>query len=226
MRWVDRGPEPQGVEFYRSNHTQPWVDHFRKGMGQRSPDLENHWRNFRPELGRRFFNKCGYCERFCEPEVNHDRTPTTPTVDHFQPVNRFPQLVYVWNNWVYCCKQCNDEKDGDWPNSGFVDPCAETIGERPERYLDIDVVTGEIIANAALDPPAKIKAQNTIEYIGLNAFNLLIYRMDALQQFKAYLVDFPETDRQDLIDLLTGADKEYSGSICKLVEHLRQAGQI
>ena len=89
-----------------------------------------------------------------------------------QPRNKFPQLVYEWTNWVYCCKRCNDEKAGKWPNSGFVDPCADTVSERPERYLDIDVVTGEIIANAALDRNSKIKAQNTIEYIGLNASDL------------------------------------------------------
>ena len=226
MRWVHRGSEPEGVEFYRANHTQPWEDHFHKGMGQRSPDLEAHWTEFRPELGNRFFNKCGYCERLCDASIHQDRAPT---VDHFQPVNQFPRLVYEWTNWIYCCDRCNDEKAGDWPNSGFVDPCADTIGESPERYLDIDVVTGDIIVNAALDRDAMIKAQITIEFIELNAFSLRKSRLDALRQFKAYLadlVDFPKAERQAFIDLFTDAGVEFSGSIRKLVEHLRQAGQI
>ena len=218
MRWVDRGPEPQGVEYYRVNHTQPWVDHYRKGMGEKHPDVISLWGQFRPELGSRFSNKCGYCERLCGPDIHHYKEPT---VDHFQPRNKFPQLVYEWTNWVYCCKRCNDEKAGKWPNSGFVDPCADTVSERPERYLDIDVVTGEIIANAALDRNSKIKAQNTIESIGLNASDLRKSRLFALQIFKADLVKFPEAEWQAFIDWATDADMEYSSLLCKLVEHLR-----
>ena len=128
-------------------------------MGQRGPDLESHWGKFRDELSEGFFGKCGYCERRCEAN-----SPTkAPTVDHFRPSSKFPRLTYVWSNWVFACFRCNDTKANLWPDSGYVDPCAIPLDERPETYFEVDVRTGDVIAKAELTESGKRKAQNTID---------------------------------------------------------------
>ena len=163
MRCVDRGSEPAGVDAYRRQHTQGWVDHYQSGMGQPSPDLVNHWREFRDELGARFNNKCGYCERACAT-----RSDNSATLDHFRPRSKFPELTYEWTNWVFSCRRCNDYKGDKWQESGYVDPCPADSADCPEEYLDIDANTGSLLPKSTLASPDKAKAQNTIGDIGLN----------------------------------------------------------
>ena len=139
MQWVDRGPEPSGVAGYARQFTQGWVDYFQNRVGEQSP-ADSHWREFRPALGSRTNNICWYCERQCDTRA--ESGGRSPTVDHFRPRSRFPQLAYEWSNWVFSCYACNVENKGDrWPDSGFVDPCAAVVEERPEQYFDYDAET-------------------------------------------------------------------------------------
>ena len=224
MRWVDRGTEPAGVEEYRLKYTQGWVDHFSARMGQKSPNLINHWRDFRAELGSRFNHKCGYCER--ASDANSMGVDLSPTLDHFRPLNRFPELAYVWANWVFSCKRCNEAKEGYWPESGYVDPCADDISERPEEHFDVDGKTGEILAKNLPGHPDNAKAKNTIADIGLNALDIRYLRFDWINNFKTDLEMFPKSERQALVEFYTAPDTEYSGVIGMLVNQLRQSGEI
>ncbi|MCE2499800.1 MAG: hypothetical protein J4G13_02930 [Dehalococcoidia bacterium] len=64
MRWIDRGPEPDGVAGYARQFTPGWVDYFQGGIGGRPTD--SYWREFREVLGSRSGNICWYCERRCQ----------------------------------------------------------------------------------------------------------------------------------------------------------------
>ena len=88
MRWIDRGPEPDGVKEYAQRFTQGWVRYFREGVGERPGD--SHWREVRGVMGERSGGNCWYCERRCMREA--EDTGKSPTVDHFRPLNRFPEL--------------------------------------------------------------------------------------------------------------------------------------
>ena len=221
MRWVDRGPEPNEVEEYRRRYTPAWVEHVCKGMGQRGPDLENHWRDFRAELSSRFYGKCGYCERLC------DATGSAPTVDHFRPKSKCPKLTYKWSNWIFSCRRCNDKKADRWPGSGFVDPCAVPLDERPENYFEIDLCTGEIVVKPGLPEAATRKAQNTIDCIGLNARDLCDSRrltsIEAVTAIWAYMPNFQrELSSAELFD----PQQEFAGITQMVVEQLRQTGEL
>ena len=147
MRWVDRGPTPDGVDGYARQFTQGWVDYFKDGIGGRPTD--SFWREFRPALGARSGNICWYCERLCEIESEVGRKPAT--VDHFRPLSRFPGLAYEWTNWVFSCTRCNgDHKRDKWPPEEYVDPSANNVLERPEGYFDYDMLTGEIVPHSGL----------------------------------------------------------------------------
>ena len=205
MRWVDRGPEPDGVEDYRRRYTQDWVAHYRNRMGERGPDLVNHWRDFRPELSNRFLGKCGYCERRCDGPAN------APTTDHFRPRDKFPELTYEWTNWILSCARCNTEKANRWPDTGYIDPCAIPADERPDNYLDVDDRTGEVITKPGLTRAARVKAQNTIDDIGLNLLDMRYYRLEWIRQFKTALDVLPTSERQAFIDYASGPEREFAG---------------
>ena len=215
MRWVDRGPEPGGVAGYGSRFTQGWIDYFENRVGWRPEDY--YWREFRQTLGSRSNNICWYCERQCYSNAHTgDRAPT---VDHFRPRSKFPALAYVWSNWVFSCRRCNEDNKGNqWPEQGYVDPCADDVGERPERYFDYDAETGEIIPKTGLIGDARRKAWHTIEDLGLNKLDVRYYRFDHTQRFISDLSSLPVEDRQDFIALFTEQPVEYAGVTRMVVE--------
>ena len=216
MRWIDRGPEPGGVAGYAGRFTQGWIDYFENAVGGRPDD--SYWREFRPALGSRTSNICWYCERQCY--ANAESGGRAPTVDHFRPLSRFPALAYVWSNWVFSCRRCNDDenKGSGWPETGYVDPCADVVTERPERYFGYDAKTGEIIPKDGLAGDARRKAMRTIDDLGLNNLDVLYYRFDHTRRFVRDLLALPIADRQDVIALFTGQSVEYAGVTGMVVE--------
>ena len=218
MRWVDRGPEPNGVQEHARRFTPGWVEHFRDGGGGRPDD--SRWRDFRDLLGRRSGNLCWYCERRCLRGA--DEGGRAPTVDHFRPLSRFPELAYQWSNWVFSCRRCNgDNKGNRWPVSGYVDPGAIDEQERPDRHFDYDAGTGEIIPRAGLTPEARERALQTIDDLGLNKVDVRFYRLDWIRRFIADWQALPAGERAAFAEFYTQTGAEFSGSTSMAVRQLQ-----
>ena len=223
MRWIDRGPEPPSVDGYARQFTQGWVDHFRHNIGGRPTD--SYWREFRSALGNRSADICWYCERQCEP--SSEASGKAATVDHFKPRSRCPELVYEWTNWVFSCRRCNDDNKQDkWPPQGYVDPSASDAQERPDRYFDYDMLTGEIIPHPALQGNAKRKAETTIDDLGLNKIDVRFYRIDWTRQFLEDLRLLSADDRQAFAEFWIGHPHEFAGSTAMAVAQLRASGEL
>ena len=223
MRWIDRGPEPDGVAGYGRQFGQGWVDYFRHQIGGRPTD--SYWREFRTALGSRSGGLCWYCERRCEPAS--EMGGKSATVDHFRPLCRFPELAYEWSNWIFSCYRCNSENKQDkWPASGYVDPSADDEREQPERYFDYDALTGEIIPHPGLTGRDKRKAEGTIDDLGLNKIDVRFYRLDWTRQFMADLRMLPTEARADFVDYALGQGIEYIGATGMVAAQMRVAGEI
>ena len=215
MRWIDRGPEPDAVAQYARQYTPGWVDYFQNSAGDRPADFL--WSLFRPALGHSSNNNCWYCERQCQSAGD-----LAPTVDHFRPLRLFPHLAYAWDNWIFSCRRCNsDNKQDQWPESGYVDPCAANPAERPERYFDYDADTGEIIPRDDLSGLARQKALHTIADLGLNKLDVMYYRLQWTRQIVADLQLLPVSDRQAFAEYITQPPAEYIGITGMVLTQLR-----
>ncbi len=220
MRFVDRGPEPNGVAGYAQQFTQGWVDYVQSdGVGGRPTD--SYWREFRGDMGIRTKHICWYCERRCDFVGD-----LVPTLDHFRPISRFPELVYEWANWIFSCSRCNDIKRNRWPRSGYVDPCATDVLEHPERYFDYFAGTGEILTREGLSDTARKKALDTIDALDLNNIVFMMpLRREATKKFRDELLKTPASEREAFIARhVEGV--EYAGVIRIHVEQLRRSGKI
>ena len=218
MRWIDRGPEPHGVQRYDRRFTQGWVEHYRSRTRSRPSD--SHWREYRSKLGERSGGNCWYCERRCATDA--EDTGKSPTVDHFRPLKRFPGLVYCWSNWVFSCQRCNgNNKKDKWPESGYVDPGAAEESKRPERYFDFDTDSGEIIPRPGLSSEARCMAQQTIEDLGLNKRDVLNERFDWMRRFITDWEDLPSRDRSAFEETFTRTGVEFAGSASMVARQLR-----
>ena len=211
------------MDSYASEFTPGWVDYFRHDIGGRPTDV--FWSEFRQALGNRSANICWYCERQCEPAS--DAGGKAATVDHFKPRSRFPELTYEWTNWVFSCRRCNeDNKQDKWPASGYVDPCAGDEQERPGRYFDYDLLTGEIVPHPALDGDAKRKAEATIDDLGLNEIDVRFYRINWVRQFLADLRGLASDDRRAFVEFWIGRPHEFAGSTGMAIAQLSAAGEL
>lgn len=209
MRWIDRGPEPRRVQEYAQEFTEGWVEYYRGGVGGRPDD--SYWREFRGDLGDRSGGNCWYCERRCARDA--DNGGRVPTVDHFRPLNRFPELAYQWSNWVFSCQRCNKEnKGGEWPDSGYVDPGALDEKERPERYFDYDASTGEIIPMPGLPSKGRKRAVRTIDDLGLNRLDVLFYRLNWIRQFIEDWKALPTEERSAFAEFASLTGNEFVGA--------------
>ena len=223
MRWIDRRPEPDGVGRYAGQFSRGWVDYFRHKVGGRPTD--SYWSEFRAALGSRSSGLCWYCERRCQRDA--ESSTRAPTVDHFRPLSQFPELAYDWSNWVFSCYRCNSEnKRGRWPALGYVDPCADVEGERPERYLDYDALTGEIVPHQSLRGDDRRKAEGTIEDLGLNRIDVRFYRLDWTRRFEEDLRMLPTELRTVFVDYALRQAIEYIGSTRMVVAHMRAVGEV
>lgn len=210
MHWVDRGPEPHRLEDVRTKYTTGWVSHYR-GDGEEMPS-DSLWARFRDELSSRFHGICGYCEE----EVDQSQA----SVDHFRPKSKFPELVYEWSNWVFACRDCNNEKEDKWPLNGYVDPCACLMSERPENYFDFDTYTGEILPKLGLSPERRSKAWVMIKDIGLNKDFHIRRRNEQIKAIRSRLSELADTRPPNAlagIECMAGRGSELSSVARKVL---------
>lgn len=184
MHWVNRGPEPSGLESVRLQFTQEWVAHRQSGTGGRpSP----RWRPFRPDLSSVFSGLCGYCEEITRGEI-----------DHFKPASQFPALVYQWSNWILACHDCNHAKSNKWPEDGYINPCAAVASERPERFFDFDTETGYLRPKVGIPAAASAQARRMIDDIRLNAPHHIMRRKERMLFVKRHLSSLEEDSAEGL----------------------------
>ena len=146
----------------------------------------------------------------------------TPTVDHFRPLNRFPELAYRWFNWIFSCRRCNeDNKGGKWPDSGYVDPSADDEKDRPEHFFEYDADTGDIIPMTGLPSEARERAQRTIDDLGLNKVDVRFYRQNWTRQFIEDYRALPIGDRQAFVEFSTQTGSEFIGATLMAVRQQR-----
>ncbi len=186
MHWVDRGIEPARLGRIRDSFTQRWIDYF-EGRNPTKP-RDAHWQKFLEDLRQAFSGLCAFCERSCRGEV-----------DHFRPTRKFPELVYVWTNWLFACHACNLKKWQKWPPRGYIDPCTRVRQARPEHYFTFDLVSGYIVPRESLSDNQYDKAARMIEDIGLNEDHHLKRRLiwiDIINEAADTLPDMPEERAQ------------------------------
>ncbi len=190
MHWVDRGPAPPGLDQVRETLTPGWVAHYRDRVGLRPSN--DCWRNFLSDLRSRFYGICGYCEEEAALEE----------VDHFRPKSKFPELVYAWSNWVFARNSCNNTKNDKWPPGGYVDPCACSTQERPERFFDFNLRTGMIFPKSGLTQEQRRKASQTIQGLELNNISHVQDRLGHIEFVRGLLTYLNGTLDLDLEGLV------------------------
>ena len=189
----------------------------KKLFSQRSSAKNRAFREVRKTLTK----MCSGAQRcvYCEDSVGDE-------VEHIQPKDLYPCVVFVWTNFVYACGRCNGNKSNKYavflnnriidvtrprgakvvaPASGppvFLNPRVED----PLGFLDLDLGnTFMVVARDGIAHIDRKRAEFTIDTLKLNRDVLLRARATAFGSYRARLyeyVDIRETANLQRLNLL------------------------
>jgi len=147
--------------------------------------------------------RCGYCEDSAADEV-----------EHIKPKDLYPEVVFVWENYLYSCGPCNGPKNNQFAvfshetgNKTDVTRKRGTPVVPPEvgdpvlfnprqedalQYMELDLLgTFLFLPLYGLAPKEYQRAQYTIEVLRLNERELLLRaRKEAYGSYKARLSEY------------------------------------
>jgi len=141
---------------------------------------------------------CYYCER--------DRYRD---IEHIQPKRHYPQFTFIWENYVYACTICNQDRKKD--TYGIIDSTGKLVvfdrthdmtvpipvgvhalinirNEDPLDFLMLDLDTGMFVPiRTGID---KIRGEFTRDLFDLNGSELPKYRRYARKSFEDFLQEY------------------------------------
>lgn len=183
---------------------------------------------------------CSYCEKSCEPPTRSGNSRDEETIDHFRPRSKFPALSLDWQNLVYCCKQCNDAKGSQWPETNdlvnqvlkvgyvrfkpadrYVNPSLQQGQRSAHDYFDFDVDTGEIHPADGVNDEEWSTSFRTIRDVDLNDSyfgendprNVRNRRLRHLGMLKTKLMNRADSEMIGIALEFTSPDKPFSSFV-------------
>ena len=152
--------------------------------------------------------RCMYCEDSVADEV-----------EHFQPKDLYPELVFAWRNFLYACAPCNGPKNNRFgvmsglndqvinvtrprgapiapPQPGLV-ALINPLRENPLDFMMLDLQgTFEFTPLAAPGTGDRLRTEYTLEILRLNERDYLIEaRENAFGGFRARLSEYVQRRR-------------------------------
>lgn len=170
---VARQPEPDDFDSQVRQKGRKWLEG--RGLptsGARPPglELEPYWHHCLPLLHHVYGGVCAYVCVFIEPVTGF------ATVEHFVPKSLALEHVYEWSNYRLACGKMNGRKS---VFTNVLDP----FELRAETFF-LELVTGRMYPNPALQADDKRRAQETIDLLGLDDPECRKQRNDWLESYR------------------------------------------
>jgi uncharacterized protein (TIGR02646 family) len=68
-------------------------------------------KDIKESLKNIYKNKCAFCEQEITECVDNNLEDCSSTVEHYRPKSIYYWLAYSWDNLLWCCHRCNQNKD-------------------------------------------------------------------------------------------------------------------
>jgi len=132
MIYIERGPAPADyldLATAASRKLSDFLDRAEELAQQRVPFEARVWKRAKPELLKRFHDKCAYCESVLS-------TVGVVDIEQYRPKSIYPHLAYEWDNLLVACRACNFAKGDRFPLYSDQDPLLlDPCKDRPEQHL-------------------------------------------------------------------------------------------
>ncbi|MFN8395531.1 MAG: hypothetical protein U0176_12890 [Bacteroidia bacterium] len=165
MRRLSRPEQP---EFLKENW-EKWGEQF-KSLRAKNAGAKFQWPTFEKQriniplselLATASQEHCAYCDF-------HPLGSKEDSIDHFRPKSHpaFHHLVCKWENLYFSCPNCQGFKKEQWSNDPIL-IAPDEEGYSFQRFFIIDSRTWQIEVNPTASASDQLRAEYTIETLGL-----------------------------------------------------------
>jgi len=99
-------------------------------------------RDIKEKLKSIYQDKCVFCEEKTRECTDNNLEDCSSTVEHYRPKSIYYWLAYSWDNLLWCCHRCNQNKDNKFKTLGspveFEESFKDNIHTSSILYQDIE----------------------------------------------------------------------------------------
>lgn len=148
------------------------------------------------------YRKCAFCEGFPEDNGNIE-------VEHFHPKSLYPEEAFSWENFLPCCRKCNNAKDA---HDTKAEPIINPYIHNPKDHLAISN-SMRVIGKDEI-------GLKTIEVCGLKGTRLYRPYSELLVQFLQYDDDLSAALEEYSLKVTPTTKKNQLAKIMESIERL------
>ena len=160
--------------------------------------------DIKEKLKNIYSDKCAFCEQEIKECKDNNLEECSSTVEHYRPKSKYYWLAYSWDNLLWCCHRCNQNKDnsfdienslGTFDKTTFLKKIHNTsqIYNRIEKPLmvhpEFDDVVNKLEFNNGVITSEDIRVKYTIETCGLDRDDLNEKRQTIIEDFIENIID-------------------------------------
>ncbi len=143
----------------------------------------NKQNEIRTELKELTNGHCSYCDGLIYEATSY------VIIEHYKPINEFPNLEKIWHNLFASCSKCNNSFKRDfYPKVKPLKPDTDEYSSF-EKWFEIDFEKYEIRPNKFLNFNDKERARTTINWFGLNDYDRIKARKNEYETYKKRTTD-------------------------------------
>jgi len=71
-------------------------------------------KDIKESLQKIYNHKCVFCEQEITECINNELEDCSSTVEHYRPKSIYYWLAYSWDNLLWCCHRCNQNKENSF----------------------------------------------------------------------------------------------------------------
>jgi len=159
-------------------------------------------KDIKDSLESLYYKKCAYCEQKVIRN-SEEQTDDKSTVEHYRPKSKYYWLAYSWDNLLWCCHRCNQNKSNNfeivsnevaYENLFKENIHSSTLGyqkiEKPKMiHPELESVLDKLTFNNGIIDSDDPRVQYTIETCELDRDDLNEKRQTIIDDFTVSLID-------------------------------------
>jgi len=150
-------------------------------------------------LQKIYNQKCAFCEQKITKCIDNNLEDCSSTVEHYRPKSIYYWLAYSWDNLLWCCYRCNQNKDnnfyilnklGTFNKNTFLKKIHKTTKiynkiEKPKMiHPELESVLDKLTFIDGIINSTDIRVKYTINICKLDRLDLNDKRLKIIQDFR------------------------------------------
>ncbi len=172
--------------------------HYKKAF-----DQQYKQQDVKTNLKKIYNEKCAFCEQKIRECKDNNLEDCSQTIEHYRPKGKYYWLAYSWDNLLWCCHRCNQNKDNhfeiDSNQIEYEESFRENIHTSTNNYQELEnpkMINPEI--ESVLDKLSfydgvidsnDVRLKYTIKQCGLDRDDLNEARQIIIEDFIEKLID-------------------------------------